>query len=60
MAATLLKKAVNLRGGDSPLPVQLYGSDFPTIDPCADSLGSYGHDVRQFLCGQVSSPWHKS
>lgn len=60
MATTLFKEAVNFRGGDSPLPVKLHRSDFTTVNPCADSLRSYGQDVRQFLCGEVSSPWHKS
>jgi len=57
---TLFKKAVNLWGGDSPLAVKLDRSDFATVDPGADSLGSYGQDVREFLCGEVPSPWHKS
>lgn len=56
---TLLKKAVNLRGGDAPLTVKLYRSDFATVDPGADSLGSYGQDVREFLCGEVTSPGHR-
>lgn len=33
MATTLFKKAVNFRGGDSPLSVKLHGSDFTTVDP---------------------------
>jgi len=55
----LPKKAVNLRGGDAPLAVKLYRPEFATVDPGADSLGSYGQDVRQFLCGEVPSRWHR-
>ena len=57
---TLFKKAINLLGRDSPLAVKLDRSDFATVDPGAHSLGSYRQDVREFLCGEVPSPWHKS
>jgi hypothetical protein len=60
MATALLKKPVNLRGGDSPLPVKLDRSDFITVDPGAHGLGSYGQDVSQFLSGEVFRLWHKS
>jgi hypothetical protein len=59
MPTVPFEKAVNLRGGDAPLTVKLYRSDFATVDPGADSLGSYGQEVREFLCGEVPSPWHR-
>jgi hypothetical protein len=56
---TLRKKAVNLRGGDAPLAVKLYRSEFATVNPGANRLWSYGQDIREFLCGEVRSPRHR-